>query len=432
MGCLAALLLSRQPNLSIIVLEKREDHRLDGSSTRELRSINLAISARGRRALRAVGLEQEVIDCGVPMRGRAVHGSNGTTFSAYDDVHGKECIYSVSRREINDILLKHAEEKPNVKILFGKRVTRLERLKSSSHSVCVHLEKNEKIKARIVLGCDGCYSGVRDAMSRILAMDLNREYIEMGYMELSAPPNTSGSFRLEPHDALHIWPRQEESGMMLIALPNADGSFTATLFAPFETLLNMSSHQEYFEEFMHHHFSECMDQLLDGKHGDAHPLFTQNCKPWNCGSVALLLGDAAHNQVPFYGQGLNAGLEDALTLVEKLESTNFDWELAVPAYALSRQPCGVAITKLSLENYQEMHTQSASLAFRLRRRFQGMLAKWFGLSYPLYYAVSFTTEPYDKVLRNKRASEHWDQAVTLTALSLGLALVWMAKSPWQL
>ena len=404
-GCLAALLLSRKENLSILLLEKRPDHRV-GLQPTELRSINLALSDRGRAALRAVGLEEEILKHAVPMRGRAVHLPNGkVAFQHYDDVEGTKCIYSVSRRTLNDQLLSALEKRKNVRIDFNKRVTSLERPKTGKGAWVV-TNGPERIRAKFVLGCDGSYSSVRDAMSRIVRMDFHRTYIQMGYMELRIPAGENGSFRLSLHEALHIWPREEENHMMMIALPNIDGSFTATLFAPFETLLQLAESEAFFSSFMEKHFKECLE-YLDGSHGGAHPLFTSTVSPWAVDGFALLLGDAAHSQVPFFGQGMNAGLEDAHLFVIALERLGFDWEQAVKEFEPRRRPCGDAITRLSLENYEEMHTHAGSLTFRLRRRFEGLLARLAKgkLVVPLYYAVAFTSQPYDEVLSAKRRVE---------------------------
>jgi kynurenine 3-monooxygenase len=426
-GCLVALLLSQKDSLSVLVLEKREDHRT-GSPHGELRSINLALSERGRAALRAVGLEEEILKGAVPMRGRAVHLENGKlAFQHYDDVEGFKCIYSVSRRLLNDALLKELEKRKNVRIAFNKRVTSLERPKSGKGAWVV-TSGTERIRARFVLGCDGSYSSVREAMSRIVRMDFHRTYIEMGYMELRIPRGENGSYKLTPVDALHIWPREAESHMMMIALPNVDGSFTATLFAPFETLLQLAESESIFSDFMKKHFSDCLP-YLDSSHGGAHPLFTSTVSPWSVDGFALLLGDAAHSQVPFFGQGMNAGLEDAHLFARTLERFNFDWDQAVKKFEPQRRPCGDAITRLSLENYEEMHTHAGSLLFRVRRRFEGFLARVFKgkLVVPLYYAVAFTTEPYDDILRGKRRMEQVERALKWTGLgAIGLMVAFTA------
>jgi len=427
-GCLAALLLAnKRPDLTILVLEKREDHR-NNQTELELRSINLALSERGRRALRAVGLEEEILRGAVPLRGRAVHLPNTKlAFQHYDDVEGTKCIYSVSRRVLNDALLGELEKRKNVKVMFNKRVTLIERLKSGK-GAWVSTDKNEKIRARFVMGCDGSYSSVRDAMSRLVRMDFHRTYIEMGYMELRIPPNeavdAASKFKLDPFDALHIWPREEESHMMMIALPNLDGSFTATLFAPFATLATLAESEDRFKSFMDKHFAECLP-FLDGSHGGAHALFTSTVSPWAVDGIAVLLGDAAHSQVPFFGQGMNAGLEDAMVFAETMEKYNYDWDEAVREFEPKRRPCGDAITKLSLENYEEMHTKAGSMMFRLRRRFEGFLARISQgrLAMPLYYAVAFTTTPYDEVLRGKRRSQAIDKCVMSLAVGcLSLAI----------
>ena len=429
-GCLSALLLSKRESLTVLVLEKREDHRKGKGDVNELRSINLALSHRGRTALRAVGLEEQILQEAVPMRGRAVHLENGSlAFQHYDDVEGSKCIYSVNRRLLNDVLLAELEKRKNVKIRFSQRVTSLERVKSGK-GIWVVANTSERTRARFVLGCDGSYSSVRDAMSRIVRMDFHRTYIEMGYMELRISPTVDGKYKLSPYDALHIWPREAESHMMMIALPNQDGSFTATLFAPFQTLICLADSESRFNQFMKDHFADCLP-FLDESHGGAHALFSSTVSPWNVDSLALLLGDAAHSQVPFFGQGMNAGLEDALQFVSALEQVNYDWDEAVLDFEPKRRPCGDAITLLSLENYVEMHTHAGSWMFRLRRRFEGSLARIFRgkLVVPLYYAVAFTNQPYDEILRGKRRAQRMDAILKWTSIGLvGIALVGFSAS----
>merc|ERR1711871_1814035 len=120
-------------------------------------------------------------------------------------------------------------------------------------------------------------------------------------------------------------------------------------------------------------------------------LVMTTCKPWNYKDKVLLLGDAAHAIVPFYGQGMNAGLEDVLCFMETLDSNNGDFSKAVPSFAATRKPAGDAIRDLSLHNYLEMRSHTGSAAFLLRKKLEGVLNAIFPNSWiPLYKMVAFT------------------------------------------
>ena len=411
----------------VILLERRADHRGAGNaSAAELRSINLALSERGRAALRSVGLEDAVLAGAVPMRGRAVHGPNAgadvTGYQPYDDVYGTKCIFSVSRRAINDVLLAAAEADPDVVVRFETEVGKVVPVPPDSESthqgVTIHLAKSssETIQADALFGCDGAHSAVREALGRLTPTDVHRTYISHGYVELHVPPTASGEYALKPHDALHIWPRESS---MMIALPNPDKSFTATLFAPYDELKAVDGSDEAFWAYFRSRFADVVPLLDLGARGKAFTLFSATVRPWVFRGAVALAGDAAHTQVPFFGQGMNAGLEDVLVLMDLLEKHELALEPALSEYDATRRPCGDAVTELSRANYEHMHTHAASRLFRAWKRIEGTVARVTGLRYaPLYYAVAFTRTPYDVVLRR----EHFRDAFP-GHVSLGLGLV---------
>lgn len=433
-GCMLTILLSRAfPSSRVIVLEKRPDHRrsrlgvseINATTQTELRSINLALSHRGRAALRAAGLEEEVLARSVPMRGRAVHsvGAAMAGFQPYDELDREQCIYSVSRRLINDVLLRAAESQPNVVVEFDRSMSRMQRPAHDGGSGGIVISAGTgrpTIVAQAVFGCDGANSAVRESLFHLAPVDFHREHIAHGYVELHVPPHAAALLEASsPREALHIWPRSD--GVMLIALPNPDRSYTATLFASFAELRALDDDENRFwDEFMRRYFPDEI-VLLDRSHrGRSYPLFTANVSPWidPLEARVVLMGDAAHTQVPFFGQGMNAGLEDALVFVETLEAAARRLQRPVAPSLLEevarefdrvRRPCGVAITRLSQANYEHMHTLSASSWFRAWKRIEGRCARWaraLGSSYmPLYYAVAFSRTPYDAVLARELAHE---------------------------
>ncbi|KAH9260242.1 hypothetical protein BASA81_001411 [Batrachochytrium salamandrivorans] len=402
-GCLLALLLAEEsPKRRVVVIEKRPDPSATaGTGKTALKSINLALSDRGRAALRRVGLEQTLLESSVEMTGRLVHLDTGKkeVYQQYDDVDGTRSIYSVSRETVTDVLRARLFAKPNVQVLFGHRITAFQQMGSRVKVTLASDSGSQVLECDALFGCDGTYSSVREAMSRVCRLNFHREYIEMGYSELTVEPPCT--LRV---NVLHIWPKEEEHGMMMIALPNTDGTFTATLFAPFATLLELQQDANGFQAFLQKHFAECVPFLNSNAKCKAHPLFTSTVSPWTCGSAALM-GDAAHAQVPFFGQGMNAGLEDALVFYEIWEQTR-DWEVAMRLFDQRRRPCGDAITVLSLENYVEMHTSSSQWWFRASRRIQGIVSNFLPralVSLPLYYQVAFTRRPYHEILSEKRS-----------------------------
>jgi len=428
-GAMSALLMA-QRGLSVTMYEKRPDLREEfkreeaekagqpadfwGTSlSATKRSINLALSARGQAALEKVGLLERIMAHAIPMYCRAMHSHDGKlSFQPY----GKsgQHINSISRRLINTLLLDECQAK-GVKMHFEHKLVAMD-----SHSKITMMHANGTrltVRARIILGCDGAYSGVRSSMLRISRANFSRHYIEHGYKELTIPPTSSGEYALQPSDALHIWPRHE---FMLIALPNPDKTFTATLFAPFATMDALKTNQAV-KDFFQEQFPDAVPVIpeLDKQFfaESAGSLVTVRMDPWNLRDKVLLMGDAAHAVVPFFGQGMNAGFEDALALDEMMEAHHDDFSAAVPAFAAARQPSGDAIATLSFENYVEMRSHTASTMFLLRKKVEGVLHAILGSNWiPRYSMVAFTRIPYDEVVRRTEFQEKVVTGVTWAGL----------------
>eukprot|EP00941_MAST-03F_sp_MAST-3F-sp1_P004433 g4433.t1 len=406
------------------VVSKLSDHK---SAVR--RSINLALSHRGRAALRHVGLEDEVMEkLAYPMFRRAMHSlkSNGQadSFQPYDEVDSENAIYSVSRLELNNILLKAAEALPNVEIIFGAQLSWI------SRDHVVHIETSAgkrqglntyndyqpatcQIKPKLIVGADGAYSSTREAMLRLTTLDFERKYISAGYKEMHIPPDKDGNFALKDSQALHIWPR---GGFMMIGLPNPDKSFTCTIFAPLKTsedgpglqdIKTTEEVKEYFARYFPDAIQFMPNYIEDFKRNPSCPLVMTKCAPWNIGDKIVLLGDSAHAMVPFYGQGMNAAFEDVLVFMETLKESKGNLSQAVPLFAKKRKPSGDAIAELSLRNFVEMRSHTADPLFLLRKKFEGVLnwafpKKWI----PLYKMVAFTRIPYEKCIEREE-NQSW-------------------------
>ena len=384
-GSLLSIYLSKR-GYRVSVFERREDPRKKTSD--EGRSINLALSTRGIRALEEVGLAAEIKKIAIPMHGRMMHDKTGNlTFLAY----GKQGQYinSISRSGLNGMLMDQAAEN-NVDFFFQHRCIQVD-LEQTSATFQTATHRTETKSFDLMIGADGAFSAVRSAMLITDRFNYSQNYLEHGYKELHIPADKSGNFILEKN-ALHIWPRES---FMMIALPNPDGSFTCTLFFPFEGKISFSSltndhdilkfFNEVFPDALKH-----MPQLLDDfRSNPTSSLVTIKCFPW-VRSNTFLIGDAAHGIVPFYGQGMNAGFEDCRILNELLDSHGDKWLTVLQAFQNIRKKDCDAIAQLAFDNFVEMRDLVADPEFLLRKKIEAKLHelypdKWI----PLYSMVTF-------------------------------------------
>ena len=402
-GSLLAVFLARR-GFRVEVYEKRSDiRRVSTGAGKAGRSINLAMSARGLHALRQVGLRDEVLGMAIPMAGRLIHPVKGERVLQPYGQRDEEVIYSVSRGELNRVLLSAAERQDGVRLHFNARCTGVEfrtgvlyvRDDATNH---VH-----SLRPKRIIGVDGSASAIRTAMMNVGRFDLSQQYLTHGYKELTIPAGTDGAYRMEPN-ALHIWPR----GLyMLIALPNLDGSFTCTLFFPhegdysFASLLDPRQVLDFFKSQFPDAAALMPDLAtlyLDNPTGS---LVTLKCFPWHYRDRVLLLGDAAHAIVPFFGQGMNCAFEDCTVLDECIEAYWPDWETVFESFGRRRKEDTDAIADMALANYIEMRDQVNDPGFQLRQKVGFLLEQRFpDLYIPRYSMVSFHRFPYSEALRS--------------------------------
>lgn len=459
-GCLLALLLAQDAGARVTLFDARPDMRGTAhDATNDQRSINLAISTRGLTALERVGLADEVRSRGVPMSSRCVHLASSGGHQLHPYGQPGQHLLSVSRTALAAMLQTACEKHPDVTLQFGHKCTAVN-LEMPSVTVKDSVSNIEHVvRPSLVVGADGSFSKVRAAMAREPGFNFSQHYIPCMYKELSfTPPNENildccEKEAIYPSNSLHIWPRQD---FMLIALPNwhdgvANGkdaanngavkpkhgektcekesivkTFTATLFMPpqqFEQLEgtkegaekgeNSSSVEQRVETFFKEHFPDALSALpdlaKDFTRNPTAPLLTIRCEPYHYSGNCVLIGDAAHAIVPFYGQGCNAAMEDTTLLVDLIKQHG--WEkaslhTALSEYSRRRKPNADAIADLAAEHYYDMSSRSASKYFVLKRRVEIMLNKLFPATFlPLYSLVSFSNVEYSKAVETAKKQD---------------------------
>ena len=392
-GSLLALYLARR-GAEVRVLERRPDLRKE--RIRAGRSINLAISVRGLHALGLVGLEGKALQHAIPMRGRMIHPLDGEPVLQPYGKDDTQCINSISRGWLNGMLMSEAEATGRVHIDFHHRVTALDVAGRELSVLDERSDGQERIRGTVVVGTDGAGSVVREAILSGASGASTEERLEHGYKELTLPAGPGGAFQLEKH-ALHIWPRRD---FMLIALPNLDGSFTCTLFLRFEgptSFATLETAQEV-RRFFVAEFPDAVPMLPDLERqfleNPTGSMVTVKCWPWAAEARALLVGDAAHAIVPFFGQGMNCGFEDCVVLDEVLGRTS-DLKAAFAEFAALRKPNADAIADMAVENFVEMRDTVADPRFLLEKAIERRLLNAFpGEFLSRYGLVSFSRVPY--------------------------------------
>jgi kynurenine 3-monooxygenase len=424
-GALMAVHLG-QAGCEVDVYEMRGDMRT--STVAAGRSINLALSHRGLCALEEVGLADEILKLTLPMRGRMIHSTTGElAFQPYG-IGEAHVIRSISRSSLNMALLDAAARHPKVNLFFQERCTQVD--VSAGIVEFTHMETNEKktIADAVVIGADGAYSAVRSRMQRQDRFDYRQDYLGHGYKELNIPPAPDGGHRLD-NDALHIWPRRS---FMMIALPNLDGSFTCTLFfaldgaESFAALQTPADVTEFFERVFPD-VVPLMPTLVDDYFKNpTGSLVTIRCSPWHARDRIVLLGDAAHAVVPFYGQGMNAAFEDCIVLRECLEHYRGDRQRAFEAYARRRKPNTDALAELALANFIEMRDHTGQRGFRWKKKAEAALHRLFPTWFiPLYTLVTFTRTPYAEAARRAKKQQRivWEVVFTVLLILILAAIV---------
>jgi len=395
----------------VTLLEKRGDLRTENVAAG--RSINLALSDRGLAALDLVGLRQAALDISIPMYGRMIHPrhTKATMLMPYSGREG-EYIQSISRPGLNALLLDAAARDPKIELRFHHSVEKADIFKASVTGRNTRTNEPFHLKADVVVGTDGAGSEVRGEFlhhGAFLRFNYSQQWLDHGYKELEIPPGPGGTWQIEKN-ALHIWPRQN---FMLIALPNLDGSFTVTLFLPFDGKpgFNQLNDEEAILAFFRDQFPDIVplmpDLARDFLHHPTGALGTVKCYPWATGN-ALLMGDAAHAVVPFYGQGMNCAMEDVIWLDRYLDETGSDWAAAFKGYEQHRKRDTDAIADLAVENYYEMRDHVDNADFIAKRKIEMELERLYPGYASKYNLVAFSEHvPYSEARRKGNLQDVW-------------------------
>lgn len=431
-GALMALGLAHR-GYNVTLLELRPDTRLAANKSKNnLRSINLAVSDRGIAGLEYVDPEmaERVLKDIIPMHGRMIHTLDGKQESQIYGLFG-EHINSIDRAQLNENLLNeidrfNATAVNPIRLVFNHKITNITFNTRGAQVECLvdhNVENKQTLEFDFVVGADGSYSNVRYQMQKYIRMDYAQEYIDKCYLELYIPPGKNGSFLISPNH-LHIWPRKD---FMLIALANGDGSFTSTFFGPWK-LTESLNEPAVIRDFFGKNFPDAVGLIgmenivrvfMENPKG---ALMQVTCGQYNYSDKCIIIGDAAHSMVPFYGQGMNCGFEDVRILLGLIDEHN-TIEDAFDTYSKVRHDDLKAILKLALDNYKEMSTKVVSSAYLFRKTLDGVLGRLLPSYWvPLYTMVSFRSDiPYSQCIRREQKQQKILKCIEFGVVALAAA-----------
>jgi len=406
-GSLLAVRMA-QRGFQVRLYEKRPDMRKGEKDAG--RSINLALSSRGLLALERVGIKDKVLSECIPMKGRMIHPLGEKPFLSPYSGRRSDYINSVSRSGLNIVLLEEADQHDHVQIIFNTKVSNVDLKKAS-----VEFEDRDGNKGsdqgEVVIGTDGAGSAIRKAMlaqTTNLLFNYSQDFLRHGYKELSILPDENQAWKIHK-EALHIWPRGH---FMIIALPNLDGSFTLTMFHPygseigFDALDTKEKVKAFFENFFPSLLPYIPHYLEEYFENPVGTLGTIKCYPWQAYGKSLIMGDASHAIVPFYGQGMNASFEDVRVFDDLFEKHGDNWEALFNAFQNDRTDDTNAIADLAIDNFYEMRDKVDDVPFMRKRKIEMQLEQQFPDYYSKYSLVTFQPNlPYAKAKEKGRKQD---------------------------
>ncbi len=422
-GCLLAIYLAKR-GFEVEVYERRGDSRCESAESG--RSINMTLAERGLRALEAAGALDEVLKVTVPVKGRMVHAVDGSRIYQPYGKDDHEILHAIMRGDLNTTLLNIAESYPNVKTFFKTRCVSIGNRMGEAEFSDEVTGRQFTIDANRIIGADGTFSTVRQQMPRL---NYRQEFLDHGYKELRIPPGPARAFNVK-ENALHVWPRGDR---LLIAIPNRDHSFTCTCVLPYEGDPSFESIKTPRDavEFFKSYFPDALPLIPDlGAAFTANKpanFITTYTSPWYCGDRIVLLGDACHSVLPFYGQGMNAAFEDCLVLSECIDRHGADWEGAFKEFQMARKPNTDVLAELSKENFVVLCKKAKSPLFIAYKKLDTLLSKLLPRVWvPLYTMISHTSMPYKEAVDRSRRQERIAKLLGMNVAILIIAAAIMA------
>jgi kynurenine 3-monooxygenase len=395
-GSLLAIYLARR-GYAVDVFESRPDSRIDASDRG--RSINLAMSCRGITGLSAAGILPAVEKLMVPMRARAIHGETGDVKYQQFGRHRDEYINAIQRSDLNNLLLDEADRFPSIQRHFDTQLLQLDAAKKQAHFK-QRDGRQFTHNYQHVIGADGAGSQVRASLQQQGLISASRIFFSHSYKEITISSAASTHLAREH---LHLWPRDS---VLLLGNPNLDHSVTGSLFLPLNSFADLDN-EERLEVFFRKNFPDIAPMMPDLA-GDflnhaTGRMSTVKCSPWYYGDQCLLIGDAAHGLVPFFGQGMNSGFEDCRVLDELLDRYHDDWSQAMPAFYQSRKPNTDAAAEMSTDNYHEIQTGIRDRHFNFKKQLeQQLMQRYPGRYISKHVLVMFSNMPYATALAQGR------------------------------
>ncbi len=402
-GTLLALHLAKK-GYSVDVFEKRGDPR--SHMEPEGRSINLALSTRGLCALNEVGVNKQLLPHAVQMKGRLVHDKDARQHFIPYSPRADRLIYSITRMELNKVLLDEAAMNSNIRFHYNENCLGIDLKAQTILFQNMRSKLMHKRPLSITFGAEGMWSAIRTSLLRVPYTNFSQQHLDYDYKELTIPASQG---HLLEKNALHLWPR---GGHLMVALPNPDGSFTCTLFLPHEGERSFAhlKQQDAAVAFFQREFSDALPLMKDFfRQMIEYPvgrLTTVKIDPWSFQNKILLIGDAAHGIVPFYGQGLNCGFENCAFLSRCIDEHAGKWDLIFHAYEQGRRANTDAIAELSFDNFVELRERVSDPLFKLKSKLEGALEAAYPEEFLSKYSmVTFSCMPYTEALVKGRRQD---------------------------